>query len=64
MIRIALRASILLSRRMRKSSDWGSVSIRPIIDREAPTENMYGMYANKGLIGLNMNPITARIMMT
>jgi hypothetical protein len=34
-----------------------------MIDIVAPTEKMYGIYANKELIGLKMNPITAMIIM-
>lgn len=57
----ALTASMLLSRRIRKSLDWGRVSRRPKIERVAPTEKIYGIYGYITLIGLNINPITAII---
>jgi hypothetical protein len=34
-----------------------------MIDRTAPIEKMYGIYAKKEPIGLKMNPITAMIIM-
>lgn len=57
----ALTASILFKRRTRKSSDCGSVNKRPIIEKKAPTEKIYGIYINNEAIGLKTNPITATI---
>ena len=59
----ALMASMLLRRRTRKLSDCGSVSNRPIIEKTAPIENIYGIYVDNKVTGLKMNPITAKIIM-
>ena len=55
----ALTASMLFRRRTRKSSDCGNESNRPIIEKVAPIENIYGVYADNKKIGLKINPITA-----